>query len=91
MPRDDNLGTIRRLADPIPLALVAGSAVALFSAILLAQALELPQPVILSLSLRSTTGPVALRASEAIGGIPTQTAVLVILAGVSIAISARRS
>ncbi|KPQ13366.1 MAG: putative effector of murein hydrolase [Rhodobacteraceae bacterium HLUCCO18] len=82
VPLYDNLATIRRLAAPILLALVAGSAVAVVSAILLAQALGLPEPVILSLSPKSTTAPVALGVSEAVGGIPTLTAVLVILTGV---------
>ena len=82
VPLFDNLGTIRRLAAPIILALVAGSCVAVVSAILLAQAFGLPEPVILSLSPKSTTAPVALGISEAVGGIPTLTAVLVILTGV---------
>lgn len=82
VPLYDNLGTIRRLAAPILAALVAGSVVAVISAILLAQAFGLPEAVTLSLSPKSTTAPVALGVSEAVGGIPTLTAVLVILTGV---------
>jgi predicted murein hydrolase (TIGR00659 family) len=81
LPLVDNLRTIRRAVLPILLALVAGSAVAVVSAILLAQALGLSTDVVLSLSAKSTTAPVALGISEAIGGIPTLTAVLVILTG----------
>ena len=59
VPLFDNFGTIRRLAVPILLALLVGSSVAVLSAILLAQALGLPEPVILSLSPKSATAPVA--------------------------------
>ncbi|NNK17342.1 MAG: LrgB family protein, partial [Sulfitobacter sp.] len=38
--------------------------------------------VILSLAPKSTTAPVALGISEAVGGVPTLTAVLVILTGI---------
>ncbi|TYO90907.1 LrgB family protein [Oceanicella actignis] len=81
-PLFDNRGTIRRLAAPILLALIVGSSVAVLSAVALAQAFGLPEPVILSLSPKSTTAPVAIGISEAVGGIPGLTAVLVILTGV---------
>jgi predicted murein hydrolase (TIGR00659 family) len=82
VPLVDNRDTIRRLAAPIVLALVAGSLVAVISAILLGQALELSDLVLLSLSPKSTTAPVALGVSEAVGGLPGLTAVLVILTGI---------
>ena len=82
VPLMDNRETMKRVAAPIALALVAGSFVAAVSAILLAQAFGLPDAVILSLSPKSTTAPVALGISEAVGGIPTLTAVLVILTGI---------
>ena len=82
VPLMDTRATMRRVAVPIALALVAGSFVAAVSAILLAQAFGLPDAVILSLSPKSTTAPVALGISEAVGGIPTLTAVLVILTGI---------
>ncbi len=56
--------------------------VAAGSAILLADAFGLPDEVLRSLAPKSTTAPVALGISEAIGGIPTLTAVLVILTGI---------
>ena len=68
---------------------MAGSAVAAGSAILLAQAFDLPMNVLLSLAPKSTTAPVALGISEAVGGIPTLTAVLVILTGIIGAITLR--
>jgi predicted murein hydrolase (TIGR00659 family) len=82
LPLWDNLETIRRSVAPILLALIAGSVVAAGSALLLARAFGLPDAVILSLGPKSTTAPVALGISEAIGGIPTLTAVLVILTGI---------
>lgn len=82
LPLWDNLETIRKSVAPILLALLAGSAVAAGSAILLAQAFGLPREVILSLAAKSTTAPVALGISEAVGGLPTLTAVLVILTGI---------
>ncbi|MDG4649199.1 LrgB family protein [Roseibacterium sp. SDUM158017] len=82
VPLWDNLDTIRRSVAPIVLALLAGSVVAAGSALLLARAFSLPPEVILSLGPKSTTAPVALGISEAVGGIPTLTAVLVILTGI---------
>lgn len=82
LPLWDNLNTIRRSVAPILMALLAGSVVAAASALLMAQAFGLPPEVILSLAPKSTTAPVALGISEAVGGIPTLTAVLVILTGV---------
>ena len=82
LPLWDNRGTIRTSVAPIVLALFAGSIVAAGSAIVLARAFGLPMEVLLSLAPKSTTAPVALGISEAIGGLPTLTAVLVILTGI---------
>ena len=82
LPLWDNRATIRSSVAPIFLALLTGSVVAASSAILLAQVFNLPNEVLLSLAPKSTTAPVALGISEAVGGIPTLTAVLVILTGI---------
>jgi len=82
LPLWDNRETIRTSVAPILLALVAGSVTAAGSAILLAQAFGLSSEVILSLAPKSTTAPVALGISEAVGGLPALTAVLVILTGI---------
>ncbi|MFT6073892.1 MAG: putative murein hydrolase (TIGR00659 family) [Yoonia sp.] len=82
LPLWDNRDTIRTSVAPIVLALFAGSIVAAGSAILLARAFGLPMEVLLSLAPKSTTAPVALGISEAIGGLPALTAVLVILTGI---------
>lgn len=82
LPLWDNRDTIRTSIAPILLALLVGSIVAAGSAILLAHAFGLPMEVLLSLAPKSTTAPVALGISEAVGGLPALTAVLVILTGI---------
>jgi len=82
MPLWDNRDTIKTSVTPIVLALLVGSIVAAASAILLARAFGLPMEVLLSLAPKSTTAPVALGISEAVGGLPALTAVLVILTGI---------
>lgn len=82
LPLWDNRDTIRRSVLPIALALLTGSVVAAGSAIGLARAFGLPDAVWLSLAPKSTTAPVALGISEAVGGLPALTAVLVILTGI---------
>ncbi|MGJ8623778.1 MAG: LrgB family protein [Yoonia sp.] len=82
IPLWDNRDTIRASVAPIVLALIVGSVVAAGSVILLARTFGLPTEVLLSLAPKSTTAPVALGISEAIGGLPALTAVLVILTGI---------
>jgi predicted murein hydrolase (TIGR00659 family) len=82
LPLWDHRQTIKTALAPIFFALLIGSVVAAGSAILLADAFGLPDEVLRSLAPKSTTAPVALGISEAIGGIPTLTAVLVILTGI---------
>ena len=82
LPLWDNRETIAASVAPIILALVAGSVVAVASAIALALAFDLPPEVILSLAPTSTPAPVALGVAEAVGGLPSLTAVLVILTGI---------
>lgn len=77
-----NLGRVRRAALPMLAALLAGSLVAMLSALGLAWAMGLRGAVLLSLAPKSATAPVALGVSEAVGGIPTLTAALVILTGI---------
>lgn len=82
LPLWDNREMIRRSVLPILCALLVGSVVVAGSAIVMARGFGLSADVILSLGPKSTTAPVALGVSEAIGGIPTLTAVLVILTGI---------
>ncbi|MSU90320.1 LrgB family protein [Rhodobacteraceae bacterium 2CG4] len=82
VPLYSNLPAIRKLAVPMLAALLAGSLTAAGSAVLLSQVLGLPDEVIVSMSPKSTTAPVAIGISEALGGLPSLTAVLVILTGI---------
>lgn len=77
-----NLKLVRKSALPMMVALVAGSGTAILSAIGIGWALGLRGEVLLSLAPKSATAPVAIGIAEAIGGIPTLTAVLVIFTGV---------
>jgi len=82
IPLYSNRSTIRRLVLPMVAALVAGSAAAAVSAVGLSVAFGLPEQVVVSISPKSTTAPVAIGISDALGGITSLTAVLVILTGV---------
>ncbi|RUS58949.1 LrgB family protein [Pseudorhodobacter sp. E13] len=83
-----NLGKIKASALPMIGALLAGSVTAIASALGVAYALGVRGEVLLSLAPKSVTAPVALGVSEAIGGSPTLTAVLVILTGIMGAVMA---
>ncbi|MEO9530545.1 LrgB family protein [Roseibium sp.] len=82
VPLHANLPAIRKFAAPMLAALVAGSVAAVVSTVLLSMAFGLPEQIIVSISPKSTTAPVAIGISEALGGLPTLTAVLVILTGI---------
>ncbi len=73
---------VKRLIVPIAAALIAGSVTAIVTAIGLAWALGASPQTVASLAPKSVTTPIAMGIAEAIGGIPTLTAVLVILTGI---------
>ena len=83
-----NLARVRAVALPMIAALLTASLTAMLSAIGIAWALGVRGEVLLSLAPKSATAPVALGVSEAIGGSPTLTAVLVILTGITGAVVA---
>ncbi|MHC0051900.1 LrgB family protein [Actibacterium sp. D379-3] len=82
VPLHRNLARIRQSALPLIAALLAGSLTAMLSALGVGWALGLRGEVLISLTPKSATAPVALGISESIGGSPTLTAVLVILTGI---------
>jgi predicted murein hydrolase (TIGR00659 family) len=88
VPLYGNLARVRATAVPMLAALVAGSVTAIVSAVGIAWALGVRGETLVSLAPKSATAPVALGISEALGGSPTLTAVLVILTGVTGAIVA---
>ena len=79
---------VRREALPLLIALVAGSLTAAGSAVGIAWALGASLQTLLSLAPKSVTTPVAMGIAEQIGGLPSLTAVLVILTGIAGAVLA---
>ncbi|WP_296761485.1 LrgB family protein [Sediminimonas sp.] len=88
VPLHANLGRVKKVLIPMAVALFAGSLTAILSALGIAYAMGVRGETLLSLAPKSATAPVALGVSEAIGGEPTLTAVLVILTGITGAIVA---
>ena len=81
-PLHANLSKVRKSMVPMIAALLAGSITAIASVIGIGWALGLGTESLLSLVPKSATAPVAMGVSEAIGGAPSLTAVLVILTGI---------
>ncbi len=79
---------VRRLFLPIVIGLLVGSTTAIVSAMGLAWLLGGSPRTLLSLVPKSVTTPVAMGIAEKIGGIPSLTAVIVILTGVVGAVAA---
>jgi predicted murein hydrolase (TIGR00659 family) len=79
---------LRKLFGASMLALAAGSIASVASVWYIAQALGAQRQTLLSLMPKSVTTPIAMGISEKIGGLPSFTAVLVILTGVTGAIIA---
>lgn len=73
---------LRRMAVPLMIALLAGSATAVFSAMSIAKLLGASQATVYSLAPKSVTTPIAMGVAEQIGGIPALTAVMVIFTGI---------
>ena len=74
---------LRRYWLPITIALTAGSLTAVASAMLIGWALGLDSQTLLSMLPKSVTTPIAMGVAEQIGGLPSLTAVLVILTGIT--------
>lgn len=73
---------VRRNLLPMAAALLAGSTVAIASAVAIAKLLGAPRDVLASLAPKSVTAAVAMAVSERLGGQPSLTAGLVILTGI---------
>lgn len=73
---------LRRMALPLVVALVAGSVTAALSAMAIAKVLGASPATVYSLAPKSVTTPIAMGVAEQIGGLPSLTAVLVILTGI---------
>lgn len=73
---------LRRLWRPLAAALLAGSSTAVVSALGIGWLLGLDRATLVSLVPKSVTTPVAMGIAEQVGGLPSLTAVLVILTGI---------
>ena len=82
VPLYAQLGKLRRLAVPVGVSLLAGSITAIVSAGAICWALGASRQTILSILPKSATTPIAMGVSEGLGGLPSLTAVLVILTGI---------
>ena len=80
---------VRSLLLPIVAGLLAGSLTAIASAMLVARWFGASTSTQLSLAPKSVTTPIAMGIAERIGGIPSLTAVLVIVTGILGAVGAR--
>jgi len=83
VPLAGQAGHLRRHWLPITAALAVGSLTAVVSAMALGWALGLTPETLLSLLPKSVTTPIAMGVAEQIGGLPSLTAVLVILTGIT--------
>ena len=75
------LETIKKQLLPIILSQLAGCIVGVISVVLIAKLMGASQEVILSLAPKSVTTPIAMEVSNAVGGIPSLTAAVVIVVG----------
>jgi predicted murein hydrolase (TIGR00659 family) len=82
VPLYRNLAQVRRNLLPMAAALAVGSVVAVVSAVGIAAALGVPRAVLVSLAPKSVTAGIAMGVSEALGGVPSLTAALVIATGI---------
>ncbi|NNG05299.1 MAG: LrgB family protein [Inquilinus sp.] len=82
VPLYNQLRQVRRSIGALLAAIVAGSLTASASAVGIAWALGATERTVISLAPKSVTTPIAMGISEQLGGLPSLTAVLVILTGV---------
>lgn len=82
VPLYTHFGTVRRAVVPMAAALLAGSITAVVSAVGIAWLLGGSGETLASLAPKSVTTPIAMGITEQIGGLPSLTAVLVILTGI---------
>ncbi|KIL40273.1 LrgB [Gordoniibacillus kamchatkensis] len=82
VPLSKHFDLIKKHAAEILASVLAGSAAAVASSFWMAEALHLNKQLIYSLLPHSVTTPIAMNVSETIGGIPTITAVAVMMTGI---------
>ncbi len=82
VPLYNNIQQLRRTAVPLAVALIVGSLTASGTAVGAAWLLGAGSQTLASLAPKSVTTPIAMGIAEQIGGLPSLTAVLVILTGI---------
>ncbi|WP_417689941.1 LrgB family protein [Roseibium sp.] len=82
LPLYRQLEKVRKSALAVLASLLAGSATAAISAVGIAWAFGGSKDILVSLAPKSVTAPVAMGIAEQLGGLPSLTAVLVILTGI---------
>lgn len=82
IPLYNNLGKVKKSLLAIAIALPVGSLVAILSAIAIAHTMGAPDQMLLSLAPKSVTSPIAMGITERLGGLPSLTAVIVVMTGI---------
>jgi predicted murein hydrolase (TIGR00659 family) len=82
VPLYRNLARIKARLLPMGAALLCGSVAAILSAVATAALVGAPHDILVSLAPKSVTTPIAMSLAEGLGGVPTLTAVLVIVTGI---------
>ncbi|ULL13124.1 LrgB family protein [Paenibacillus sp. H1-7] len=82
IPLSKHFALIKKHAAEILVSVLSGSAVAVASSVWMARALRLNDQLAFSLLPHSVTTPIAMNVSQSIGGIPTITAVAVMMTGI---------
>lgn len=82
IPLYNHLSSVRRSFPALAAAILVGSLTAAGSAVALAWALGASPQTVISLAPKSVTTPIAMGVAERLGGLPSLTAVLVILSGI---------
>ncbi len=88
IPLHAQFDKLRRMAGPLLVALAAGSLTAVLSAVVIGHLLGASAATLYSLAPKSVTTPIAMGIAERLGGLPSLTAVLVILTGILGAVGA---
>lgn len=81
VPLYQHLGQIRRQFLPIFLSQLAGCIVGVVSVVIIAQLMGASRETIISLAPKSVTTPIAMEVCQALGGIPSLTAAIVVSVG----------
>lgn len=83
LPLYRQLHALKRSMLGVAAALVAGSVIASLSAMAIGRALGASPQTVLSMAPKSVTSPIAMGIAEQIGGLPSLTAALVLITGIS--------